>query len=104
MLLPKEYISYHQHSDDKRGKYKSGKKDASQTLWLYNLIVHILLWVNINLNFALASAYEMLSVEEESMVIMSHVDLEDLTCCRLLGQCAVSVKECWPYFSSHSSH
>ena len=60
--------------------------------------------VYVCLDFALASAYEMLSVEEESMVIMSHVDLEDLTCCRLLGQCAVSVKECWAYFSSHSSH
>ena len=31
--------------------------------------------VYVCLNFALASAYEMLSVEEESMVIMSHVDL-----------------------------
>ena len=31
--------------------------------------------VYVCLDFALASAYEMLSVEEESMVIMSHVDL-----------------------------
>ena len=37
-------------------------------------------------HFALASAYERVSVEEESTMVMSHVGLEDLTCCRLLGQ------------------
>ena len=44
------------------------------------------------------------NLDKYILVRLTHVGLEDLTWCRLLGQYAVSVKECWTYFSSHSPH